>query len=79
MKLIKKGAEGDLYQTTWNSKKSILKIRKTKDYRNPELDMRIRKQRTIRESEIIQQIKSFGIATVTTHSCVETPSSAVTI
>ena len=63
MKLIKKGAEGDLYQTTWNSKKSILKIRKTKDYRNSELDIRIRKQRTIREAEIIQQIKSFGVST----------------
>lgn len=63
MKLIKKGAEGDLYQTNWNSKKSILKIRKAKDYRNSELDLRIRKQRTIRESEIIQQVKSFGVAT----------------
>jgi len=34
MKLIKKGAEGDLYLTTWNKQKSILKIRKKKVYRN---------------------------------------------
>jgi len=34
-----------------------------KDYRNFELDLRIRKQRTQREAEIIQQVKSFGVAT----------------
>ncbi len=62
MRLIKRGAEGDLYETTWNGKKSVLKIRKKKDYRNPELDARIRRQRTIREAEIIRQVKSFGIA-----------------
>ena len=61
MKLIKKGAEGDIFLTLWNSKKSLMKIRKKKDYRNPELDHRIRKQRTIREAEIIQEVKSFGV------------------
>lgn len=61
MRLIKKGAEGDLYKTTWNSKDSVLKIRRAKDYRNPELDSRIRRQRTVREAEIISQVKSFGV------------------
>lgn len=61
MKLIKKGAEGDLFLTIWNDQKAILKARKQKNYRNPELDNRIRKQRTIRESEIISEVKSFGI------------------
>ena len=63
MKLIKKGAEGDLYLTEWNKQKAILKTRKKKKYRNSQLDQRIRKQRTIRESEIISQVKSFGIST----------------
>ena len=63
MKLIKKGAEGDLFLTKWNKKKSILKSRKKKDYRNTSLDQRIRKQRTIRESEIISEVKSLGIST----------------
>ncbi|MEK6962612.1 MAG: KEOPS complex kinase/ATPase Bud32 [Thermoproteota archaeon] len=63
MKLIKKGAEGDLYLTTWNKQKSILKIRKKKAYRNPLLDEKIRKQRTIREAQIIVEAKSFGIDT----------------
>ena len=63
MKLLKKGAEGDLFLTTWNGQNAILKARKPKDYRNTELDNRIRKQRTIRESEIISQVKSFGVST----------------
>ncbi|MEK6957194.1 MAG: KEOPS complex kinase/ATPase Bud32 [Thermoproteota archaeon] len=63
MKLIKRGAEGDLYLTTWNKQKSILKIRKKKAYRNPLLDEKIRRQRTIREAQIILEAKSFGIDT----------------
>jgi TP53 regulating kinase-like protein len=63
MKLIKKGAEGDLYLTIWNKQKSILKIRKKKSYRNPLLDEKIRRQRTVREAQIIAEAKSFGIDT----------------
>ena len=61
MKLIKKGAEADIYQTKWQNSKAILKIRKSKNYRNPLLDQKIRKQRTIKESQIISQVKSAGI------------------
>ena len=61
MKLIKKGAEADIYQTQWHSSKAILKIRKIKNYRNNMLDSKIRKQRTIKESQILNQIKSIGI------------------
>ncbi|KAG2477688.1 MAG: Mn2+-dependent serine/threonine protein kinase [Nitrosopumilales archaeon] len=63
MKLIKKGAEGDLFLTVWNKQKAVLKARKEKNYRNSQLDNRIRKQRTIRESAIISEVKSFGIST----------------
>ncbi|MCH8860765.1 MAG: Kae1-associated serine/threonine protein kinase [Thaumarchaeota archaeon] len=63
MKLLKKGAEGDIFLITWNKKKAILKARKKKDYRNSLLDQRIRKQRTIRECEIISEVKSFGVST----------------
>jgi len=63
MKLFKKGAEADLYKTNWQNSKAILKIRKTKNYRNPLLDSRIRKQRTIKESQMISFVKSFGIPT----------------
>ena len=61
MKLIKKGAEADIYQTKWQSSSAILKIRKVKNYRNSLLDLKIRKQRTIKESQILHQIKSLGI------------------
>ncbi len=63
MKLFKKGAEADLYKTTWQNSKAILKIRKTKNYRDPSLDSRIRKQRTIKESVMASFVKSFGIPT----------------
>ena len=63
MKLLKKGAEADIYLTSWNRKKAILKIREKKDYRNPILDSRIREQRTIRESGIMSNVKSFGVCT----------------
>jgi len=63
MKLFKKGAEADLYKTTWQNSKAILKIRKTKNYRDPSLDSRIRKQRTIKESMMASFVKSFGIPT----------------
>jgi len=63
MKLLKKGAEADVFMSSWNAKKAILKIRKEKTYRNSILDKKIRKQRTIKESEIISQVKSFGVTT----------------
>ncbi len=61
MKLITKGAEGDLFFTKWNGHEAILKSRKKKDYRNSSLDYRLRRQRTIRESQIMCEIKKFGI------------------
>jgi TP53 regulating kinase-like protein len=63
MKLLKKGAEANIYLTLWNGKKTILKIREKKDYRNSILDKRIREQRTIRESGIVSIVKSFGVCT----------------
>ncbi len=63
MKLIKKGAEADIYQTKWQNSNAILKIRKIKTYRNPSLDLKIRKQRTIKESQMLSHVKSFGIPT----------------
>ena len=61
MKLLKKGAEADLYQTNWQNSKAILKIRKVKKYRNSLLDSKIRKQRTIKESQMLSLVKSYGI------------------
>ena len=49
MKLRKKGAEADIYQSKWQNSKAIFKIRKIKNYRNFSLDSKIRKQRTIKK------------------------------
>ncbi len=61
MKLVKKGAEADLYQTKWQNSNAILKLRKIKTYRNFSLDSKIRRQRTIKESQMLSLVKSFGI------------------
>ena len=63
MKLIKKGAEADIYTGIWKNSKSLFKIRKIKNYRNSTLDSKIRKQRTIKESQMLSLVKSFGIPT----------------
>jgi TP53 regulating kinase-like protein len=61
VKLLKRGAEGDLYLTKYDGNDAILKTRKKKSYRNADLDEKIRRQRTIREATILSQIKSFGV------------------
>ncbi len=63
MKLRKKGAEADIYQTKWQDSNAILKIRKIKNYRNPALDLKIRRQRTIKESQMLSHVRSLGIPT----------------
>ncbi len=63
VKLVKKGAEGDIYLTKHDGKPAILKTRKKKSYRNSELDSKIRRQRTIREASVIAEAKSFGVLT----------------
>ncbi len=63
LRLVKKGAEADIYLTTWNGRKCILKIRKRKEYRNEILDNRIRTLRTIREAKMISEVKKLGIIT----------------
>ena len=63
MKLVKTGAEADIFVYSWNNSKAVLKVRKPKKYRNPILDSNIRKQRTIKESQLISEVKSYGIPT----------------
>lgn len=61
MQLIKRGAEADIYHTWWFGRDAILKTRNPKPYRNTELDMRLRRQRTIREASMLHLVKSLGI------------------
>lgn len=61
MRLLKKGAEGDIFLTRYENTQAVLKTRKKKQYRNQILDDRIRKSRTTRESTILSEVKEFGI------------------
>lgn len=61
MKLVRRGAEADIYRTEWNGSRAILKVRRPRRYRNAELDSRIRRHRTHRESQAISQAKALGV------------------
>lgn len=62
-KLIKKGAEADIYLTKWYEKKAISKIRNPKPYIHQQVDEYIRKKRTKREVTIINAAKQVKIRT----------------
>jgi len=63
--LIKKGAEANLYLEDWHSRKVILKRRLSKQYRIPEIDEKIRSQRTVHEPQVIHKAKEAGVPTPT--------------
>ena len=63
--LIKKGAEANLYLENWHNRKAVLKQRLSKEYRIPEIDEKIRFQRTMREPPIIHKAKEAGVPTPT--------------
>ena len=63
MKLLKRGAEAELYLTEFLGRKAVLKRRVPKRYRMPELDSRIRRERTKAEAKIIHRAKSAGVRT----------------
>lgn len=59
-RLIKRGAEADIYLTNWAGRKAISKIRTPKQYRHAVLDASIRKQRTVHEASFISAAKMAG-------------------
>lgn len=62
-KIIRKGAEADIFLIDWYGEKAVSKIRKAKLYRNTLLDSEIRKKRTIHEANMLSAAK---LARVTT-------------
>jgi TP53 regulating kinase-like protein len=63
MRLIKKGAEANLYLSELNGKAILVKRRVKKRYRLKELDKRIRLYRTIHEAQLIHDAKKAGVPT----------------
>ncbi|CAB50493.1 Kae1-associated kinase Bud32 [Pyrococcus abyssi] len=67
MKLIKQGAEAKIYLAEFSELyfdypiKVIVKERIKKRYRIPEIDLKLRKERTIREARILRRAKEFGV------------------
>jgi TP53 regulating kinase-like protein len=62
-KLIARGAEADIFLKEWNGKQVLIKKRKPKKYRHPELDNQLRRSRTIHEANIIHRAKWAGVPT----------------
>jgi TP53 regulating kinase-like protein len=61
--LYKKGAEAYLYLEEWYGKKVIIKRRVSKSYRVPELDEKLRRDRTIREARLLSDARKAGVPT----------------
>ena len=59
--LVKRGAEADIYLTEWFDRPAISKVRHPKPYRNPDLDARLRRRRTLREASMLHMVKSLRI------------------
>lgn len=66
-RLVKRGAEADIYLVEWFGKTAISKVRSPKPYRHKDLDITIRKHRTIHESNFLSAAKSAGIVTPFVH------------
>ena len=60
-KMIGKGAEAELFLTRLQGKKAVCKKRVKKEYRVPELDSRLRVERTKRESRILVRVKEASV------------------
>ncbi|MDE1857656.1 MAG: Kae1-associated serine/threonine protein kinase [Thaumarchaeota archaeon] len=61
--LLFRGAEADIVAGTWQGMQAVYKVRKPLTYRLPLLDESIRRQRTIREAEMIHLSRRAGVPT----------------
>jgi len=61
-RLLYKGAEADVVRGRWQGLDAVFKVRKPLGYRLPVLDDAIRRQRTIREAEMIHLAKRAAVA-----------------
>jgi TP53 regulating kinase and related kinases len=59
--LLYRGAEADIVKGRWQSLEAVFKVRKPLAYRLSELDESIRRQRTIREAEMVRRGRMAGV------------------
>ena len=60
-RLLYRGAEADVIRGEWQGLDAVFKVRRPLRYRLPVLDEAIRRQRTLREAEMIHQAKRAGV------------------
>jgi TP53 regulating kinase-like protein len=63
--LLKKGAEASLFLADWHDKRVVIKSRLPKKYRPEQLDLTIRRYRTVHEPQLIHEAKRAGVPTPT--------------
>lgn len=63
MKLIKQGAEAKLFRNKSDDHEVVIKDRIKKNYRIKQIDEKIRKERTSRESNLLSEARRAGIPT----------------
>ena len=63
--LMKKGAEASLYLATWHGKQVVIKTRLPKTYRPAQLDLAIRRFRTVHEPQLMHEAKRAAVPTPT--------------
>ncbi|MGF7117385.1 N6-L-threonylcarbamoyladenine synthase/protein kinase Bud32 [Methanobacterium oryzae] len=61
--ITEKGAEANLYKSKWLNQNVFIKERVPKSYRIPEIDHRLRKQRTKKEAKLLSEAKRCGVKT----------------
>ncbi|MEM3692844.1 MAG: Kae1-associated kinase Bud32 [Candidatus Bathyarchaeia archaeon] len=61
LRLIYKGAEADVYESTWHGYHVVVKRRIPKAYRIDALDKELRKRRTIFEAQLLMDAKRMGV------------------
>jgi len=62
MRLIKRGAEAELYRTTWHGRDVVVKHRVRKEYRLDELDAELRTSRTRMEARLMHRARTLGVS-----------------
>lgn len=75
-RLLYRGAEAEVILGEWQGLEAVYKIRNPLPYRLPALDGAIRRQRTLREAEMIHQAKAAGVAAPFLYA-VDVPSSTL--
>jgi Kae1-associated kinase Bud32 len=63
VKIIKRGAEAEIYLSEWNGRAVAIKRRVPKSYRLPQIDKRLREARTKLEAKLMSEARGFGVPT----------------